>query len=327
VKAYLGPIPHWLYFTPLRTHQPQWSRVVILSSGLGAFSAMLGVVVGVWMYSPSRKYRSAGAATSIPYTGQKRWHMIFGLIFGLGAATWAFSGMLSMDPFPATRLGGASAARGAAAAAIPQALRGRLQSAAFARQAPRAVLSRLAELHVKELELTSFAGEPVYLARLGGGNTRVVTLDGQVTAEFNRQRIVDIATGAAAPIGLTDIRVLDEYDVYYLDRHRRRPLPVIRVVLNDAEQTRYYIDPKTARVVSTYSSRNWVIRWLYHGLHSLDVPWLYAHRPAWDIVVITFMLGGTTLSVTALVLAWRVLGRALRGSPAAGAGSADNLIS
>src|SRR6266540_4658033 len=30
--AYVGAIPHWLYFTPLRTHGPEWSRVVIWSS-------------------------------------------------------------------------------------------------------------------------------------------------------------------------------------------------------------------------------------------------------------------------------------------------------
>ena len=52
-------------------------------------------------------------------------------------------------------------------------------------------------------------------------------------------------------------------------------------------------------------------RWLYHGLHSLDFPWLYNYRPLWDIVVITFMVGGTALCVTSLVLAWRVLGRKL----------------
>ena len=61
--------------------------------------------------------------------------------------------------------------------------------------------------------------------------------------------------------------------------------------VNDAEQTRYYIDPKTARVVGSYSTRNWMSRWLYHGLHSLDFPWLYNHRPLWDIVVITLHAG------------------------------------
>ena len=52
-------------------------------------------------------------------------------------------------------------------------------------------------------------------------------------------------------------------------------------------------------------------RWLYHGLHSFDFPWLYNYRPAWDIVVITFMVGGTALCVTSLILAWRVVGRKL----------------
>jgi hypothetical protein len=50
-------------------------------------------------------------------------------------------------------------------------------------------------------------------------------------------------------------------------------------------------------------------RWAYHGLHSFDFPWLYNYRPAWDIVVIGFMLGGSALCVTSLVLAWRVVGR------------------
>jgi hypothetical protein len=326
IGAYLGPIPHWLYFTPLRRHQSQWSSLVIWSSGIGTFAAILGLVVGVWMYSPSRRYRHAGAATSIPYTGQKHWHMIFGLIFGVGAATWAFSGMLSMDPFPTGRIGGLEARTGAAASGIPQALRGRFRLAAFAVTHPRDVLSHVAELRVKELELTSFAGEPVYLAHLGAGDTRIVTLDGHLRAEFDRQRIVEIVTQAVASIGRPAIRVLEQYDVYYLDRHRQEPLPVILVTLNDAEHTRYYIDPKTARVVGAYSSRSWVTRWLYHGLHSLDFPWLYNHRPAWDIVVITFMLGGTALVVTSLVLAWRVLGRTLTRSSAEGAMSADNLL-
>ena len=107
--AYVGAIPHWLYFTPLRKHGLEWSRVVIWSSGIGTLAALLGVAIGLWMYSPSKRYRNAGVATSIPYRGQKRWHTVFGLIFGLGAATWAFSGMLSMDPFPSPSGGPAGA--------------------------------------------------------------------------------------------------------------------------------------------------------------------------------------------------------------------------
>jgi len=87
---------------------------------------------------------------------------------------------------------------------------------------------------------------------------------------------------------------------------------IVAVQLDDPGHSRYYIDPKSARVVGGYSASNFLDRWLYHGLHSMNLPWLYNYRPAWDIVVAAFMFGGTALSVTSLVLAWQVLGRKLR---------------
>ena len=300
IGAYLGPIPHWVYFTPLRKHQSAWTRLIIWSSGIGAATAVLGIVIGIWVYSPSKRYRLDGGRARIPYRGQKRWHAVLGLVFGIGAVTWAFSGMLSMDPFPA--------ADPRPRVDIAQALRGRLQLADFAARDPRDALQQLPGLSVKELELMTVAGEPVYLAALGRGETRIVPVAGPPRGEFDRQRIVGSIDKASQPNGLAEVRVLDRYDAYYLDRRRQRPLPVILARVNDAERTRYYIDPRTARVAGSYSSRHWTTRWLYHGLHSLDFPWLYDHRPLWDIVVISFMLGGTALCVTSLILAWRVIG-------------------
>ncbi len=59
-------------------------------------------IIAIWMYSPRKRYRYAGAPTSIPYRGWKRWHTIIGLFFGVVTMTWAFSGLLSMGPFPIT---------------------------------------------------------------------------------------------------------------------------------------------------------------------------------------------------------------------------------
>jgi hypothetical protein len=132
---------------------------------------------------------------------------------------------------------------------------------------------------------------------------------GDPRAGFDQKDIVRIVSAAAD--GHMTTRVLNQYDRYYLDRTRRLPLPVILAEATTGKQTRYYIDPKTARIVQTYNSGNWVNRWLYNGLHSLNFPWLYNYRPLWDIVVITLMLGGTALCVTSLILAWRVLGRKL----------------
>src|SRR5262249_27794577 len=123
--------------------------------------------------------------------------------------------------------------------------------------------------------------------------------------------IANLVRGAVGSIAVLDTSRLDQYDRFYLDRHRRRPLPVVRVRLGDHDATRFYIDPKTARLVGAYNARNWVTRYLYHGLHSLDFPWLYRFRPLWDAIVGAFMVGGTALCVTSLVLGWRVVGRSL----------------
>ncbi len=308
--AYLGPIPHWLYFTPLRKHARQWSMLVIWLSALGTVTAMLGVTVGVWMYSPGKRYREAGVPSRIPYRGAKRWHMVFGLIFGLGAATWAFSGMLSMDPFPSQRTSGAGLAY---AEGLSRALRGNVRLASFDARSPREALLQLAGSKVRELELVALAGRPFYVASLGAGNSRIVPIDGPPRSEFEQQHLEEAVRVAIRSAEPPVIDTLDQYDRYYLDRHRELPLPVLRVRLNDGEHTRYYIDPKTARVVGSYNSQDWMARWAYHGLHSLNFPWLYNYRPLWDIVVIAFMVGGAALSMTSLVLAWGVIGRRLSG--------------
>ena len=145
----------------------------------------------------------------------------------------------------------------------------------------------------KEVAFTSFAGEPLYAVRTGDGTTRLISLDGRPIDEINRVLITSIVKQTAQDAAAVEIRVLGQYDRYYLDRTRQQPLPVLLALMNDASHTRYYIDPKTASIVGTYSDRNSARRWLYNGLHSFNFPWLYNYRPLWDIVVIAFMLGGT----------------------------------
>jgi hypothetical protein len=285
-----------------------WSKIVIWASGIGTLMALSGLIAGLSMYSPSKRYRSDKIATSIPYRGQKRLHMILGLFFGTVACTWAFSGMLSMEPFPLTSGSG----RGRSVR-IPAALRGgRLRIDAFAGKSPAEALAQVGpQIKVKELDFTSFAGEPVYLATKDASHTRIIPLHGEPRTAFEATRIRDVVARAAGPQNLAEARLLNEYDAYYLDRHGAAPLPVLLIRLNDADQTRYYIDPRTARVVGGYSSRSWMNRWLYHGLHSINLPWLYKYRPAWDIVVLALLVGGIALSTTSVIIALQLLRRKL----------------
>jgi hypothetical protein len=307
VAAYFGAIPHWLYFTPLRKNGPLWNKVVVWSSGIGTVASLLGLAVGVSMYSPSKRLRYAGKPSSLPYRGQKRWHLLLGLIFGLVTCTWVFSGLLSMDPFEGLSDSDDGAFR------VSMALRGgRLSIAAFEEKSPSEALRKVAsEINVKELELTVFAGEAYYLARESPAVSRIVPMRGDSSKQFDSTCILKLVAQAAQPAAFAETRLITSYEAYYLDRHQQQPLPALFVRLNDAAGSMFYIDPKTARLVQAYGGRSRWNRWLYHGLHSWDLPWLYRYRPAWDIFVLVLLLGGTSLCVTSVILAFQLLRRKL----------------
>lgn len=302
LRAWLGPIPHWLYFTPMRANGRLWSRIVIVASGIATVAALLGLIAGISMYSPAKSYRAGGQPSSIPFAGTKRLHVILGLFFGIIACTWAYSGMLSMDPFQIQAEPSPSK--------IPQAFAPpQFEFAPFETKTPPQALHEVADLKVRQLEFAVFAGEAVYIATESTGHSRIIPVHGQPREEFNRLRLVDAVTQFSPPNGVAEASFIDRYDSYYLEKNHELPLPVLRVRLNDAQNSRFYIDPKTARIVGAYVSGSWIERWLYHGLHSINLPWLINHRPAWDAVVLILLLGGATLSVTAVIIGLQLLAR------------------
>jgi hypothetical protein len=92
---------------------------------------------------------------------------------------------------------------------------------------------------------------------------------------IDEPRLVAVLAQAGRPDELHTVRPVTEYESYYVDRHNRLPLPVIFIQLNDPGRSMYYIDPRTARIVESYGSLSRWDRWMYRGLHSLDLPWLY----------------------------------------------------
>jgi hypothetical protein len=82
---------------------------------------------------------------------------------------------------------------------------------------------------------------------------------------------------------------------------------VIRVRFEDEQHSWFHLDPLTGQIVDRSTRTNRVYRWLYNGLHSFDIWWLWQRRPLWDICVITFSLGGVLLSMIGVVIGWRRL--------------------
>jgi hypothetical protein len=122
---------------------------------------------------------------------------------------------------------------------------------------------------------------------------------------FPKEAMPDVARAAMPGVAVKDSVWLTEYDSYYYNSNSSRPLPVLRVRYADPQETWVYVDPSRGAVVQRNEKITRLRRWLYQGLHSLDFPSIYYKRPLWDIVVIALSIGGTVLSVVALVPAWR----------------------
>jgi hypothetical protein len=111
---------------------------------------------------------------------------------------------------------------------------------------------------------------------------------------------------------MRDAAWLSEYDAYYYSQKGTRPLPVLRVRYDDPQQTWLYLDPGRGAIASRMERSSRWNRWLYHGFHSLDFPFMYYKRPLWDIVMIVLSIGGIAMSVTSGLPAWRRLVRHAR---------------
>ena len=90
---WLGAIPHWLYFTELRSNGPLWARIVIWTSILGGFLTVIGLILGI------SQFKRGGNGRLSPYRGWFYWHHLAGLLFGIVTLTWVVSGTLSMNPW------------------------------------------------------------------------------------------------------------------------------------------------------------------------------------------------------------------------------------
>jgi hypothetical protein len=178
---------------------------------------------------------------------------------------------------------------------------GKWNTQAFVAEQPGDFLRRVGR-PVKELELTIAMGKGSYVLRDGQRVLSASLLEKpieQVPMDAVQARVV--AAMGNAP--LKEVRVVRDLENYYVTRDRSLPLPAYYFEFGDAEGTMHYVDAATGQVVRSYVTLSRWNRWLYHGLHSLDLPWLYKTRPTWDALVIVLMLGGLALSVTSVWIA------------------------
>ena len=275
---WLGALPHWLYFTPLRAHGELWSQVVIWTSMLGTFLTVTGIYVGL----KQLKRRSSGRW--IPYSGFQYWHHALGVCFGLFVLTWVVSGLISMNPWGFLEGGGFDEP-------------GRLRGSPLPASTVAAGLDALAHASLSQqavqVESAPLRGRLFMIVTRSGGE-RIRVDEHANPTPLSADELQSIA-------GILDSRGegyamkrLEQEDEYYFSHHRERArLPAYRVIVHDSGLTRYYLDCVSGEILQKMDRDNQWYRWLHEAPHRFDFSAAMRSRPLWDLLTL-LLLGGAT---------------------------------
>ena len=287
VWAWLGAIPHWIYLKEIRMRQTLWSQLCIWLSVFGFIMALSGIITGIVRFKkkPRAKFKRFS----------NKWynvHYYTGLLFGVFICTWIFSGFMSMSPFNWSYDYTLSEAESRLWEGETNSI-GKITTKEWENFRQSYPSTGVKEAHFSTFSDALFA---TVFTKETTQNSCVSDTQYQPTRTDLSQQIEFLDT--SDPVVAID--QMNQYDTYYYDRHNAKKLPVLKATT--ANQITYYLDPSNGTVLLRSGRTNKIERWLYHGLHSWDYRFLTANRPLWDILMISLLLGGTAVCITAVGL-------------------------
>lgn len=290
---WLGSVIHWVYFTPLRMERELWRQIVLWLAFAGVILATLGLWLGIQRARFNRRY-SGNRIT--PYRGWAKWHHIIGLTAGIFCITWLFSGWLTLTPF------GWFSDRDLSVAESES-----WEGSKLTLQKMRLPIA-LTTTNIKEIEWVKFANQPYLLAKDEQQDWLINIQSGQQVAPFSSTTLQLQAKQLQKNAEIASADWLTNGDLYFHQNMQKIP-NVLRITFSDPLKTSYYIDAQTTEILASQDSNSRVYRWLFYGLHRMDIPPLGDKLLARRICIFVLSAGGITLTVAGLVLGWRRLRR------------------
>ena len=288
---YFASIPHWIYFTTLRERPATWAQVVIWTSTAGVLLIITGLYVG-WM-----RWQGRPPSRASPFRGVALWHHLAGLLFGVLALTWMASGLLSMNPWGLLEGPGEGGERERLAALTP--------TTAQALAVVEAL--RVGGAGYRAIDSAPLAGR---LFVVGADGERRQRLDLALRpSALTAAELTQAAANLQPGVPVRSAEWLDAEDGYYYSHHVAAPLPVFRVIVGDAEATRYYLDASDGALLRKLDHDARWSRWLFSAPHQWDFATILRRRPVWDVVVMALLSGLVVLSLSGVWMAVRYVTR------------------
>ena len=297
--AWVGAIPHWIYFTSLRQDAKLWSQVVIWLSGIGCLMCLAG---GYLAIRDLRWARRRGKGLTPYKKFWYKWHHLAGLLFGLFVLTFVFSGMMSL----------ANVRDVGITSQLPFKPMERMQQMAPPLAAYQVDYRKVLAAYpgeIRQLTWEAFGPYPIYALaaeRMGKGHWVDASAPEVRSLKLTEEQVMGVIEEIHGREQAIHIEWLDHYDTYYLPKKYRAALPVWKVTIDDVDGSTYYIHPY--RGTSRYMDRaaRWQ-HWAYPALHSLNFRVLTERPWLWHTVMWILMLGGSFVSLSGVYLALRCL--------------------
>jgi len=295
---WLGSVPHWIYFTPLRADGALWRQVVLWISGPAILIAVSGIWIGILQL---RIQRRCVHDRMSPYHGWKSWHHWTGLAGGVFLLSWIFSGWLSVNPND--WLSGGSPGADAL-----------LRYAGSDRPELAVDFDKLAVEQARTVRFFRVDDMPIAAVVLADGSEQLLDARTGERIAFSDPQLVQAAHRLMPDQQMIGHERIEKYDSYWYAHHDHPPLPVLRVAFDDAQHSWFYIDPATGLVLDLLDDGGRGYRWWFNALHRLDFSWLVGNRVLWHTTIWVLGLAGLTISASGTVIGWRRLRRKLQRS-------------
>ena len=284
--AWIGAIPHLIYFKDFSGSNFFWKWIIFFLSGFGSLMAFAGLMSGL-IKSVRKKKKKLTPYGSRLY----KLHHYLGFVFGLVTFTWVFSGLMSLQPLEL----------------FLDKTEEILLKEKWNSNFTNAVIEKtdfqnLNFNNVKKISITNFSDEQINILKFSEFE-EVRLLSGEFHNRNSEILIEQIVKHIqfVYDLPVEQIKVLNSFDNYYFEKKRKKNLPVIKVEFKNNIKSIFYFDPLNYEIVKTTNKISRLNRWVYKALHRFDFLNLNLRKP----LMLFLLAGGTLLSITGTLFYFR----------------------
>lgn len=299
--AWVGAIPHKLYFPCIRKDVDVWKFWITFGASLCLLASLTGLYAGIHVW---RKHRHSTGKWSNPFREKwLRWHFAIGMAFAIPLIAWSVSGIFSMQRVPkwlvpmkgdyffdySTMWG-----------------EGTLPLSDYHLDY-RMLAARYPDL--KQVEWSRYGGIPVYTVT-AGDREMLIDASGSLPKELHipaSEVLAGMRRLHGNDVGIK-IEVLDRYDDLYYSVRDDDPLPVYKVSVANDEHDLYYVDPRSGHVTYLNTNKIWR-KFLFSGIHYLNLRCFARHTVVWQICIWLVCVTGAVFCIDSVWLGVRYIRR------------------